>query len=238
MKKILLLVPLILILLTGCQPVEDDPADIPVYEFNYSPAVRPILPAIYACATEFPDVIFAPQENYYQGSGLSIRLGEPEIMSTFSIPLAYDEIVLITNPANPVTGWTDFRIINIMNGRIDNWNYLGWEGEVEIWLPGDDDEVRYLFNMHLLDDNPVSLLAFLANEHRNILDAVAGNPFAVGILPASFTDNSISVHSLNIRVPVLALYDTELDQVQTDFLLCLQGEIGQNELKGIYEVLP
>lgn len=238
MKKLILLIPLILLLFTGCLSVDEEPADIPVYEFYYSPAVRPILPAIYACAAEFPDVIFAPHENYYQVSGLSIRLGEPEILPTFSIPLAYDEIVLITNPANPITGWTDFRIINIMNGRIDNWDYLDWEGEVEIWLPGDDDEVRYFFNTHILDDNPVSLSALVENEHQAILDAVAENPYAVGILPASFTDSNVSSYSLNIRVPVLALYDTELDQVQGDFLLCLQGEIGQNELEGIYEVLP
>ncbi len=238
MKKLLLFIPLILILLAGCQQAADEPVEIPVYEFNYSPAVRPILPAIYACAAEFPDVIFAPQENYLGGSGLSIQLGEPEILPTFSLPLAYDEIVLITNPANPLTDWTDFSIINIMNGRIDNWDYLGWEGEVELWLPSDDDEVRYFFNMHILDDNPVSLSAFYSNDHRDILDAVAENPYAVGVLPASFTDSSVSTHSVNIRVPVLALYDTELDQVQNDFLLCLQGEIGQNELEGIYEVLP
>ena len=243
MKKLTVLFLISLILLTGCQAKpEDTPVDIPVYIINYSPAVKSILPALYACAAEFPDAIFSPTEAYYSTSDssdtLSINLGEPELLPVFSAPLAYDEIILVTNPKNPTTDWTDFNLINLINGRIDNWQYLGWAGEVVLWLPAQQDEVHYLFNQFFLDDNPISPSANLTSSYQEIINSITSIRKSIGIIPASFADGNITAHSLNIRIPLLALLDSEPDEVQHDFLLCLQGEIGQSEIDIFYETLP
>ena len=239
MKKYQLLILALFFLLAGCKEVaEEEPVEFPVYSFTYSPAVKQILPGIYACAAEFPDVIFSPKENYYSGEGLSIRLGEPKLLPEYVYALAYDELVLVTHPQNPVTEWTDFRIINILNGRINNWDYLGGSGDIEIWLPAEDDETRYLLDLHILDNNPVTPAAHTNFDLHEIYEIISNTPLAISFLPASFLGEGVSINSLGISLPVLALSDSELDQVQQDFLACLQGETGQNELQEIYELLP
>jgi len=237
MKKTIILFLLILIFLTGCKTVEEETVEFPVYEIYFSPAVRPVLPAIYACAAEFPNVIFSPKENYYQAGILSIQLGEPETLPKFSALIGYDEIVLATHPTNPITSWTNFRIINIMNGRIDNWDYLGWDGEVSLWLPTENNETFYLFDLHVLKDNPIVLTANLRENLIDISNAVADDPTSIGVIPASFANSAILVHSLDIHIPILALFDGELDEIQQSFLLCLQGDIGQTEIAKSYEPL-
>jgi len=239
MKKSQIIFLLIALILVGCKEVvEEAPVDIPVYKFNYSPAVKLILPAIYTCAAEFPDVIFRPEQNYYAVDALSFQLGEPEMLPNVLIALAYDEIVLITHPSNPITEWDDFRIVNIMNGRIDNWDYLGWDGEVQIWLPSPEDEVYDLFDLNVLDGNPIAISTNYASSHQLIVETVSDDIYAVGVVPASFTNSGVQTHSLNIRVPVLALFNSELDQVQNDFLACMQNQAAQSDLEKSYEILP
>ncbi len=241
MKKIIILFFISILFLAGCQVEPEAPIEPPVYFINYSPAAKPVLPALYACAAEFPDVIFSPKEKYYSAldstGNLFILLGEPEILPAFSAPLVYDEVILVTNPANPITEWSDFRLINLVNGRIDNWDYLSWEGEVDLWLPVSQDEVSFLFNLHVLDGNPISQTVNLTSDHQEIVEAVIADPKAMGIVPTSFAVGDLTAHSLNIRIPLLAVLDSEPDEIQQEFLVCLQGEIGQAELSSSYEVL-
>ena len=239
MKKSIVFVLIILFLLAGCKTVvEEAPVEIPVYFINYSPAVKPVLPAIYTCAAEFPNAIFSPKENYYQGDGLNIQLGEPEVLPENIVPLAYDDIMLVTHSTNPITEWTDFRIINLINGRIDDWDYLGWTGEVEVWFPAEEDEIYSLIDLHILDGNPVGITVSMTSDLQEIYNAVSNNPGAISFLPASILDNKLSLNAIGLRLPVLVLYTSEIDQTQQDFLICLQGETGQTELSKSYEVLP
>lgn len=242
MKKYFLLLLIGVLLLTGCKTEPEVEVEIPVYKINYSPASKAILPAIYACAAELPEAIFNPTESYIEDSDLSkeffVHLGEPDTLPSFSAPLAYDEILLITYQNNPVTEWNDFKIINVMNGRIDSWEYFGSSGDIELWLPPEQDEVRDIFNQNILEDNPVTFTAKINSDFREIVNKVNSNPFALGLIPASFSVSNLNSISLGIQVPLLALLDKNPDEIQQRFIGCLQGETGQSELEKSYDPLP
>ena len=86
-------------------------------------------------------------------------------------------------------------------------------------------------------DHPITPDGIHTYNHSDIVKAVSDSPGGIAVIPAAFVDNSVNSYPLLTGLPILALSDTVLDQVQQEFLLCLQSETGQSALTGTYQPL-
>jgi phosphate transport system substrate-binding protein len=163
-----------------------------------------------------------------QTTDLAIQLGEPPILPPFSALIAWDEVVLVLHPSNPVSYLTTEEIENLFSGQIDNWGQIrGTHLDVQVWVGMNGDEAHHAFQSYFLSDASLLSTAHLAPGPQAMFEAVSSEQGAVGYLPQSWVTNDVNVLPLDIRLPVLALANAEPMGAPRMLLSCLQDSSGQ-----------
>jgi hypothetical protein len=164
---------------------------------------------------------------------LLIRLGDPEEVG-FAAQIAADRIVLVLNLDNPVQNLTRSHTADIFAGRLDNWAELGGdEEELTAWIGLEGQEARVLFEREVLG-GLIGGNTRLAGSPQQMLAAVAGDPGAVGVLPAALADEGVTIVDLGLVTPVLVLAKEEPEGPARQVLACLQTGLGRDILKQQY----
>lgn len=241
MKPILILLAFSFFL-TGCSDTEgeiirqvNDP-----YRVYLTPSLQPIWPALQACAAANPQATYVFQERFYdqiESADLVFRLGEPEKLPAFAAPLAVEEIVVVLDKDNPVSSLSQRQMQNIFHGAIDTWDQVGGQGDIQVWALLDADESRQLFEKHILDPLRPTPYSRLAPAAEYVLQALQEDPKAIAYLPRAWVTDDLKVIELGIKVPVLALAGAEPQGDLRQLVICLQGEVGQKALAGLYTPL-
>lgn len=227
------LAALLLLVFSACSPQTSSPPPIRV---AVSPGAQPLSQAIAGCVptetglaleTGYPSAI-DPLE-----FDLVFRLGEPEPDSGFAAQIAWEEIVLIVNPANQV-GISRETAAALFAGRVQNWSELGGSDlAVSLWAGPESDEARRAFEESVLRGT-VSGGAHLTTDPGAALEAVAGDPGAIAIMPAAWVDETVRQIDLDVSVPVIAVAGDEPAGAARELLACLQSPAGQNALSNDY----
>jgi DNA-binding transcriptional LysR family regulator len=240
-----------LLTLTACLPQQTTtpPASLRPLTVAFTPSLQPISIALNACVADFPQMALLVEEIpapsiQNQSSDLKIWLGDPPDHDWFATPLAWEQIVIIVHPSNPLTSMSGENLSDLFTGRIKRWSELGGdEGEVVVWIYPKGDEIRQIFETNIMNGNQFSSQALLAPDPEAMLEAVAKDPVAIGFLPDAWITpqvKSIQVIpdlSNRLRQPVLALTAGEPHGLVRSYLLCLQGQTGQEILSTKYQPL-
>lgn len=177
-------------------------------------------------------------------SDLMIWLGPPPDPSLFTTPLAWDQLVIITNTSNPLSSISTENLTALFSGQITGWSDInGADKEVEIWIYPNGDEVRQIFETNIMVGSRFTSQAFLAPNPKAMLDAVAKDQGALGFIPDAWITPQVKILHVSpdleekLHQPVLAFTKDEPQALVRSFLLCLQGQTGQTTLSTKYQPL-
>lgn len=240
-----------LLTLTACLPQQTTtpPASLQPLTVAFTPSLQPISIALNACVADFPQMALLVEEIpapsiQNQPSDLKLWLGDPPDQDWFATPLAWEQVVIIINPSNPLTNISGGNLNDLFTGRIKRWSELGGdEGEIVVWIYPRGDEIRQIFEANIMNGNQFTSQALLAPDPEAMLEAVAKDSDAIGFLPDAWITTQVkSIQvipdlSNRLRQPVLALTTGEPHGLVRSFLLCLQGQTGQEILSTKYQPL-
>ena len=226
MKKTYLLLLLILLILTACSPTETIPpaTATPIYLISYSPSLETHRSEFQNCANEVSNAFFQLRANQAftdETVDLFIRLGDSQSLPDFTAQIGKEEIVVILHPSNQTTP-TQSELQNIFSGRTTNWAKIDGQGDIQVWVLPMENETSQIFQEYFLGGMLFSSNAQVAPGPAQILEAVSGDPAAIGYLPQSWVNSSIEAMDINIEVPVLVFADTEPEGALREFVACLQ----------------
>jgi hypothetical protein len=208
----------------------------PTIRVAITPAAQPTNAAVGACLPRGValdlDVIYAPALSDYD---FVIQLGEPSDLPLVAAQIASEQISVTLNPENDLD-LDHGQLAAIFSGRVDDWAELGGTpGAIQLWVGPDEDEARATFEAQVLRGASVFGGAHLATDLGAIVDAVAADPNAAGILSAALANDSVQLNDTNIELPVLAIAAADPTGAARDLLSCLQSELGQTWLSAHYE---
>ena len=121
--------------------------------------------------------------------------------------IAYDGLMMVTHPDNPVRAMTEMDIAKVYSGEIDNWEAFDREpGKINVYVREDESNSRDLLREVLLDPNRKTLAENLIvlESDSDIASAVRADPNAIGL--TSFVHragvNALEIEGVcGIRIP-------------------------------------
>lgn len=118
------------------------------------------------------------------------------------ILVAYDMIVPIVNPANPVKNITMDQLKAVYDGSIKNWKELGGKDENIVVISRDTSSGTYeIWHEKVMKKTDVRNDALLQASNGAIVTTVAGNPKAIGYVGFGYMNSSVRGITVN-GVPV------------------------------------
>ena len=224
-------------LLAGCQPAEPVPTVQPeVLWVQVTPSARPATAALQACAAKIEGVVVRIEERYPATAepGLLVRLGEPG-GDEFMAQIAEERLAAVLHPDNPAASLTTDEIRDLFSGRTPNWEDLGGEDlPVKVWVLPEVDESMQSFEIEVLDGLLPASDAGLAPDPAAVREAVSADLAAIGLLPAAWPHDDLTMILLGVRLPVLVTAPNAPAGLEAELVACLQGETGQAALGLVY----
>ncbi|WP_274307346.1 phosphate ABC transporter substrate-binding protein [Solibacillus daqui] len=178
--------------------------------------------------------------------GMSSRdLKQEEIDSGIEqLVIAYDGIVVVTHPSNPVKDLTMEQVKQIFTGEITNWKELGGKDmEIVVVSREDGSGSRDAFQEIVgYESGELIRNAIVASGNGNIKTTVATNKHAVGFISFEYIDETVSALAINgvqaqaanvldgkyeLSRPFIFVYDKEVPQAATKFMDYILSEDGQ-----------
>lgn len=168
-------------------------------------------------------------------------------------PIALDGLALIVHPTNPIRDLSLGQIQAIYAGRLTNWQTLGGPDQPIIPITRERDAgARVIFTQRVMSDQRVSINALVQPTNEGVIQAVAGQPGAIGYtllgaLPHATLDVEQAVRVLSIdgvapnplttadqsyplTVPLYWVSLSEPQGAGRALLAWLQSEAGQRQL--------
>jgi phosphate transport system substrate-binding protein len=149
-----------------------------------------------------------------------------------STKIAIDAIALITNPNNPDTLLTMEEVRNIFSGKTKRWNELESSsklGDITIVFDNNNSSTARYVSDSLATGNKLPKNTFAANSHKALLDYVAQNENALGVLGVNWIsdlNDSTVVGFLN-RINVLGISENSNPVTTESFYQPYQAYIAQ-----------
>ena len=236
--------------LAGCSapPTAPIPASPMPLRVSYSPYLAGIQETLHTCAIEFPQLaIFFEQkpaaQQDFENADLVVWWGEKPERIDYAYPLKEDELVVIVNPENPKQTLSSSELVSLFSGRIENWSEIGTlDQQVEVWIFPEGNIMSETFQAGILADQRITRLAALAPSSAAMLESIAGDPGAIGILPRSWLSPEVKEIEVDpelqasVRKPLLALSQSEPQGAVKELIACLQSGSGQATLSDFYDL--
>jgi hypothetical protein len=224
MKRSIAIIILDLLLLTSCSSTTPI-AQAESITVQYTSASIPWLPSLYDCADA--NLVTAEQRagdlQNPQTVGLAIRIGQPKKLTSSAYQIGSDEILVIINPKNPVHSLNAEQVRGLFSGQILNWQEINAsDAPVQVWVFASSEDVQQIFEQTILGGSPVTSSARQASSPDEMVQAIAGDANAVGILTRHWKTGNVSDVYTVATVPVLALTVNDPPGVVKELLACLQ----------------
>jgi len=164
------------------------------------------------------------------------RWGAPAELKGQADVIGWDELVVIVHPLNPIQQLTLADLQAIYKGKQPSWKKLNAPdptvtGEIAAWGYSDGDDIQQIWQTLLASPaNPANLTG-LAPNPTAMRQIIAGQVQAIGYLPSHWMDRSVRAVPLvgipadMLRLPILAIFQSEPKGAQRSWLLCLQESI-------------
>jgi phosphate transport system substrate-binding protein len=134
--------------------------------------------------------------------GMSSRPLKPEEKGLHEMVIAWDGIVPIVHPANPVKDITLVQFREIFAGRLTNWSQLGGPNRPILVVTREEGSgTRGAFEDMVMDDNPITDQAIVQNHNGGVRTTVAGDPAAIGYLSLGAVTPEVAVMRVDGVVP-------------------------------------
>ncbi len=216
--------PLLLTLLVSCASAQPVLQGLPLrLQFTFS--TQPWLAAIETCADDQPIDAELRSADLIDLSttDLAIRLGEAGLPLLPAYQVGAEDILVIVNLQNPVDELSRAEVLGLFTGTVSNWQEInGRSASVQVWSFDNGEDVSAVFVQSALGGSPITSQARLATSPQEMVQAIASDVDAVGILTRGFlTDELVAVYSLE-NIPVLVYLPTDNQDSSEAIIACLQ----------------
>jgi phosphate transport system substrate-binding protein len=127
-----------------------------------------------------------------------VKMAQEKGIKTKEIVCAYDMIIPVVHPSNPLKNITIDQLKAIYDGSITNWKKLGGKDEIIVVISRDTSSGTYeVWHEKVMSKSDVRRDALLQASNGAILSAVAGNPKAIGYIGFGYINNSIKPLMIN-----------------------------------------
>ena len=142
---------------------------------------------------------------------LVMRIGENLQPDLPTFQVGAEDILVTVNPQNPTSRLPANQVRGLFSGQIRNWQEINHSNApVQVWVFASGEDVQQIFNQTILgDDMAVTSLARLASSPDEMLQAIAADVHAVGILTRGWK-------------AVLAITPSEPQGALANLIACLQ----------------
>jgi len=236
-----LLLVLVLLILTACQPTIVQPTAEPtptIAVIQTSPGLGWMSDSMAACAQEVPGLALVveeipPAHQNLSNADVVLRWDAPLEQNYPTFVLAEERLEIILHPSNPVTTLTKEQIADLFSGNLRTWDQINPElspDEITVWIYSENNEAWILFNKTIWVDLNPYYGATLVPHPQVMREEVAGDPAAIGLLPARWLDGSVKPVTIQdlpagMLQPIVAITRVQPAGPLHDWLGCLQAEI-------------
>jgi hypothetical protein len=156
---------------------------------------------------------------------ITIRIGQPENLSTPAFQISTEELLVIVHPQTGVSSLTIDQVHSIFLGQVLNWKEVGGADlPIHVWSFSPDEDIQVIFDQIVMKRQPVTSLARLAVSVQNMADAIETNPGSVGVLSRRLMNGQIQSVLSFAKVPVLVITKTQPTGAINELISCLQQE--------------
>jgi len=140
-------------------------------------------------------------------------------------PIAYDAIVVIVHPGNPVDSLSREQVKDIFMGRITNWSEVGGK-DLSIGLVNRDEAsgTREAFSKIVLDGEPFDPTAAILPGTGQVRSVVAHAEGAVGFISLGFVTSEVRALQIDGVDPTVASVTDGSYRVQRSLHVFTNGE--------------
>ena len=211
-KKVYIFFLLLVFLLPSCAPTTTTPIpEAQIVSVYTSPATQPWIADVFACASA--DTVISVANDPFEAD-ISLRLGEPDILTTPAFQIDTEDILVVTQRQSPVQNLTQDEVRELFAGQGDP--------SVQVWVYASGEDVQRVFEQAVMGGQSVTSLAGLATSPQHMSDTLNNQANTVGILPRHWkVGDSRFVYTIP-DVPVLALVNEEPQGGIQAIIACLQ----------------
>jgi hypothetical protein len=208
----------IILLLTACAPATII-ATPQLVKVHVTSAASSRLTDLYNCSTPSTAILLSDP----QTADITIRLGQPDSLSSPAFQIGTDDVAVIVQSQNNIDNLTADQVHSIFLGQVTNWKDVGGSDmPIQVWTYAQGEDVQQIFDQNVMNNQPVTSLARLAVSAQNMSDSVANNAGSIGFLPHSLeTANVHDVYKVASE-PLLAITKSQPQGTVNDLIACLQ----------------
>jgi len=211
MKFNLYLGCMLVFITAACAPTVTPTPETRIISVYSTPATQPWLADMYACAPA--GTIISVTSDPFEAE-LSLRLGEPDILTTPAFQIDMEDILVVTQRQSPVQNMNVEAVRELFAGQGDP--------SVQVWVYASGEDVQRVFEQAVMEGRSVTSLARLATSPQHMSDTLNNQPNTVGILPRHWKAGDSRVVYTIPDVPVLAIVDEEPQEDIQALIACLQ----------------
>lgn len=201
----------IVLILTSCSPVSSPTPEPKIVSVYTTPATQPWLADAFACA---PSGTVIRVANTSTEADISLRLGEPEILTGYAYQIDTEEILVVTHRQSPVQNMTVEEVRELFVGK--------GNPSVVVWVYAAGEDVQEVFEQAVMQGRSVTSLARLATSPQHMSDTLNNEPNTVGILPRHWKAGDSRFVFVFPDVPVLAITGEQSQRAIQAIIACLQ----------------
>jgi len=201
---------LFLFLLTSCS-TSAPPATPQVVSVYSTSAAQHWLDPLYACAGSFAVIARVDDSS---SADIALRVGEPEFLASPAYQIDTEEILIVTHRQSPVQNLTLEEARALFAGQDDP--------SVQLWVYASEEDIQQVFDQFVMEGRSVASSARLAVNPQQMSDTLNAESTSVGILPRHWKAGDAREVFLVATVPVLAITQSESQDVVQSILTCLQ----------------
>jgi hypothetical protein len=202
---------MLVLLVASCTPATTPTPETQIVNVHTTPATQPWFVDVFACAP--PGTVVRVADSPLDAD-ISLRLGEPDLLTTPAFQIDTEEVLVVTHRQSPVQNLTVEETRELFA--------RGSDPSVQVWVNASGEDVQRVFEQAVMQGRSVTSSARLAVSPQHMSDTLVNEPNSVGILPRRWkAGDSRFVYTIP-DVPVLAIVKEEPQGGIEAILACLQ----------------
>ena len=210
-KRIYIVLLIFVLLMASCVPATTLTPETQIISVYATPATQPWLMDMFDCA---PAGVIIRVADDPITADISLRLGEPDILTSPAFQIDTEEILVVTHRQSPVQNMEVDKVRELFAGQGDP--------SVQVWVYATGEDVQMVFEQAVMQGRSVTSLARLTVSPGHMSDTLNNEPNAVGILPSHWKAGDLRYVYTISDVPVLAVTSEEPQGAIQALIACLQ----------------
>ncbi|MDO5537308.1 MAG: phosphate ABC transporter substrate-binding protein [Desulfovibrionaceae bacterium] len=154
-----------------------------------------------------------------------VKAAEAKGVKPWPVAIAYDAIVPVVHPKNPVKNLTTAQLRDIYSGKINNWKELGGrDGKIVVVSRDTSSGTFECWNELVMRGERVKPAALMQASNGTVIQAIAKNPNAIGYVGLGYLNDSVHGVTVDGKEPTPANAISKVWPVSRELLIFTNGE--------------